>query len=73
VSFHSCFVAVGMLGDQGLFQLAIANLKLLLFEVVMHLLIYFMIVLENSNSFASLNYFSFEMFCSEAGNCYFKD
>ena len=45
-----------MLGDQGLFLLAIANLKLLLFEVVMHLLVYFMIVLENSNSFASLNY-----------------
>lgn len=65
-SFHSCFVVARMPEDRGLFLLAVADLRLLLFIILMHQLVYFMTGLENSNSFASFHYFSFIMFYSKA-------
>ena len=38
----------------------------------MRQLVYFMIALENSNSFADFHYFSFIMFYSKAVNWYFE-
>jgi hypothetical protein len=57
--------------DRGLFLLAVADLRLLLFIILMHQLVYFMTGLENSNSFTSFHYFSFIMFYSKAESWYF--